>query len=84
MIDYKNIIDGWSNYLFSQDPKVLEIAKNRAAICAVCEHSKTHIKKAGVMIPYKHCEMCGCQIDAKVSNMRPDRKGCADIPQRWT
>lgn len=83
MLDLANIIDGWKNFLFSRDPEILRVAKERMEICVKCEHAKPAGTFGGLKIPYHHCDICGCQLDAKVSNMRPDRLGCPDKPKRW-
>lgn len=52
----KHIIKGWYYYLFNKNQ---ELAKQRIAICDVCEH-KEHIESIGDI-----CAVCGCVLEAK-------------------
>lgn len=67
---YKNIISGWSNYVF---PSVrFEImAHSRAAICAGCDHAKKGKFEALIKDNIKEiegikCTLCGCPLSPKL------------------
>lgn len=75
-LKFNDIVDGFS-YLIMTDPKVEEVAKSRAAICAECPFAKyigSH--KTTVVVNKKQytyksmkCEVCGCALAAKVRAM---------------
>lgn len=54
----QEILEGWKNYTFP-NPEVEVIAKERAAICGVCEFNKG-----------RTCGKCGCLLAAKCRSMK--------------
>lgn len=75
-LKYNDIVDGFS-YLVMTDPKVEQIAKERAAICSECPQA-TYIgkHKSTVVVNNKQhsyksmkCKVCGCALAAKVRAM---------------
>lgn len=67
-----NIINGWSNYFQGSDPVNLELAKERAGICADCPSMK-YGKHAAILPDAKlgnikghYCGQCGCPLSAAV------------------
>ncbi len=66
----KNILTGWKNYL--RKSEVTEaVAKERAALCAVCPHAKhgkllTFVKDTLKEVEGAYCNQCGCPLSAKV------------------
>lgn len=71
----QDILSGWKNYLNKSE--VSEgIAKQRATICATCEHNKkgmilTFIKDSLKEIEGHYCNDCGgCPLSAKVRTKR--------------
>jgi hypothetical protein len=75
-IKYGDIVDGFS-YLIMTDPKVEEVAKERASICAKCPHA-SYIAghKNTVVVEQKEytyksmkCNACECALAAKVRAM---------------
>lgn len=75
-VKYGDIVDGFS-YLIMTDPKVEEVAKARALICAKCPHAqyivghKSTVVVEGKQHSYKSmkCGACGCALAAKVRAM---------------
>lgn len=73
----KAIFQGWKN-LFFQDEEVEKIAKERAPICASCEHSVfgTYENLIGdelVEIKGMKCNICHCPLSTL---LRQSLKGC--------
>lgn len=65
-----NILRGWKNYL-DKSEVVESIAKERAAICAVCPLAKqgkilTFVKDNLKEIEGAYCDDCGCPLSAKI------------------
>lgn len=56
---FNEIIDGWKNLLFKDNPEVEEIAKERISICVDCENF-TEIST---------CNLCGCFMPAKTRSI---------------
>lgn len=76
------ILNAWKNYYLHTN-EVGDIAKERAAICAECEHCKEIDKKImGKWFRYLGCDLCGCPVSKKVYGMRKENK-CEDKPPRW-
>ena len=69
----RDIIDGWFNFLKFwlgfESPGMYKMARYRGKICKMCEYRKGWIK---------HCELCGCVIEAKI---RCEDCVCPDV--RW-
>ena len=71
-INYNNIVDGFANHVFAEE-WVEDMAKTRASICSRCPFAKhsTTMKKIVVdnrtkNIQGMYCEVCGCNLSAKV------------------
>jgi len=69
----KEILTGWKNYL-DKSEVVEEIAKKRAAICAVCPHAKqgkllTFVKDTLEEVQGAYCDQCGCPLSAKIRSL---------------
>jgi hypothetical protein len=76
MSKVNDILNGWGNYLKGSDPATLELAKQRAEICAKCPTAK-HGLHAAVLPDYSISEIqgmycskelggCGCPISTAV------------------
>lgn len=73
MSSISDIINGWKNYLFDDDPVLLEEAKRRASICDLCDFKKKGIHE-GIMPDYSikniegyYCDAClKCPLSTKV------------------
>lgn len=68
MID--SILTGWKNFI-DKSEVVEEIARERAAICAVCPYAKqgkllTFVKDSLKEIEGAYCDKCKCPLSAKV------------------
>lgn len=64
------ITEGWKNNLTPEsmlDPRILEVAKIRMAICQECEFISTKHK---TIRPDVHCTDCGCPLYAKTKSMQ--------------
>jgi hypothetical protein len=66
----KDILTGWKNYL-DKSEVVEEIAKERAAICAICPHAKqgkllTFVRDTLKEVQGAYCNECGCPLSAKI------------------
>lgn len=60
MINWKHVIEGWTNHLIPPEKlKVLikETSDERLAICAKCEHHSSN--KRTIRLD-RHCTICGC------------------------
>lgn len=55
---FSQILEGWKNYYFPNEA-IEEIAKDRASICASCEHN---IKNT--------CNICKCPLSKKVRSLK--------------
>jgi hypothetical protein len=74
------ILNGFKNLAFP-NPEVEKIAKERAKICAECEHNKIINTILGIKpFSYNGCDICKCYINAKVRSVKPTNK-CPD--GRW-
>jgi hypothetical protein len=62
----KEIFDGWKNDLF-RTPEIEALAKERAEVCASCEHNIEN-----------KCNLCGCPLSKKT---RSETTNCPD--NRW-
>lgn len=60
MLNWKHIIEGWTNYLIPPE-KLKELIKEtsdeRLAICAACPFHSSNKKS---IRPDRHCTICGC------------------------
>jgi hypothetical protein len=71
---FKEIVEGWRNYIF-EDPKVEEIAKKRAAACSICPHAvmgswnQKMPDKTIQVIKGMKCSLCGCPLSAKCRSL---------------
>jgi len=70
MIPIINILTGWKNYL-DKSEVVEKVAKERAAICAVCPFAKqgkllTFVKDTLTEVQGAYCSECGCPLSAKI------------------
>ena len=78
--DLKHILNGWKNYLDSSE--VTETtAKQRAAVCAACPHSKqgkllAFVRDSLTEIEGAYCAKCHCPLSAKVrsTDICPDNR----------
>jgi len=67
----QHIIDGWGNYL-KQKPKVEKLAKERAEICAKCEHAiegtyEKLMPDYSITTAYgMKCNVCQCPLSTKL------------------
>lgn len=80
------IFNGWKNYVFPNE-EVKKIAKERAEICARCEHMKQFDFKIGIK-PFNEwrCGLCGCPIGPKTYSIYKKngvKNQCEDKPPRW-
>ncbi|KGO88091.1 hypothetical protein Q765_03285 [Flavobacterium rivuli WB 3.3-2 = DSM 21788] len=69
-MNVKAILTGWKNYISKSDV-VESVAKERAAICAVCPHAKqgkiiAFIKDTLQEVQGAYCDACGCPLSAKI------------------
>jgi hypothetical protein len=77
----KDILSGWTNFI-DKSEVTEEIAKERAEICATCEHAKkgmllTFIKDSLKNIEGHYCNDCGgCPLSAKVRTKN-------DVCEKW-
>jgi len=55
---FNAIVDGWKHVIFT-DPKIEQMATQRAAICASCPSNN-----------YNICGECGCPLIAKVRSIK--------------
>ena len=79
-MDVRNILSGWKNYL-DKNEVTEAVAKQRAAICAVCTHATKGKLLAFVKDELKevegyYCGKCGCPLSAKVrsNDICPEKK----------
>lgn len=82
MINIIDIISGWKNFI-SKSEVTEEIAKERAKICATCEHAKhsttlnAFIKDELKEVEGYYCNDCeGCPLSAKIRTKN-------DICKKW-
>lgn len=64
MINWKHVLEGWSNHLFPQE-KLREMIKEnsdeRLIICRSCKHHSSNKKTLRID---EHCLICGCPLKA--------------------
>ncbi|MFL9845461.1 hypothetical protein [Flavobacterium rhizosphaerae] len=74
------ILSGWKNYMAKSE--VTEtVARQRAALCAACPHSRNgkilaFIKDTLKNVEGAYCNLCGCPLSAKIrsNDICPDNK----------
>lgn len=80
-IKYSNIVGGFVNVAFP-NKKVEHLAKARASICAKCPHAKNSEVVKKIVIDNRtkeirgmYCDVCGCNLTAKVRSQDSCPKG---------
>ena len=61
---FKDIINGWANYLIFNTPEIQKVALKRLEKCLDCDANTTP-KQIGLA---SRCKDCGCVLEAKVRN----------------
>ena len=78
-MDFKQVFEGWSNWLAPPAElreQIKQVRDARLAICAVCPYYSKNIDPSS----WRTCTLCGCPIKAKTSALSTQ---CPDSPPRW-